>query len=74
MNRAVTQVAWELAAIEKGKYAFHTLKEIHEQPVVVEKVGSKNLIRLEEFCNILRNSENVFLTGERNKLSLCFNC
>jgi glutamine---fructose-6-phosphate transaminase (isomerizing) len=63
VNRAVTQVAWELAAIEKGKYAFHTLKEIHEQPVVVEKAGSKNSDKIEEFCNILRNSENVFLTA-----------
>ena len=63
VNRAVTQVAWELAAIEKGKYAFHTLKEIHEQPVVVEKAGSKNSDRIEEFCNIMRNTENVFLTA-----------
>jgi glutamine---fructose-6-phosphate transaminase (isomerizing) len=63
VNRAITQVAWELASIDKGKYAHHTLKEIHEQPMIVEKAGTQNLDRIEEFCNILRNSKTVFLTG-----------
>ena len=35
VNRALTQVACELAAIDKGKYAHYTLKEIHEQPIIV---------------------------------------
>ncbi|MGH9976208.1 MAG: glutamine--fructose-6-phosphate transaminase (isomerizing) [Nitrososphaeraceae archaeon] len=63
VNRSLTQVAWELAAIDKGKYAHYTLKEIHEQPIIVEKVGVQNLDRIEDFCNILRNSKTVFLTG-----------
>jgi glucosamine--fructose-6-phosphate aminotransferase (isomerizing) len=63
VNRTLTQVAWELAAIDKGKYAHHTLKEIHEQPSVVEKVGMENLDKIEEFCSILKNSKTVFLTG-----------
>ncbi len=63
VNRSLTQVAWELAAIDKGKYAHYTLKEIHEQPIIVEKVGVQNLDKIEDFCNILRNSKTVFLTG-----------
>jgi glucosamine--fructose-6-phosphate aminotransferase (isomerizing) len=63
VNRTLTQVAWELAAIDKGKYAHHTLKEIHEQPIIVEKVGVQNLDKIEEFCSILQNSKSVFLTG-----------
>ena len=63
VNRAITEVAWELASIDKGKYAHHTLKEIHEQPLVVEKVGTQNSDRIEELCNIIRNSRTVFLTG-----------
>jgi glutamine---fructose-6-phosphate transaminase (isomerizing) len=63
VNRTLTQVAWELAAIDKGKYAHHTLKEIHEQPSVVEKVGMENLDKIEEFCSTLKNSKTVFLTG-----------
>jgi glucosamine--fructose-6-phosphate aminotransferase (isomerizing) len=63
VNRPITEVAWELASIDKGKYTHHTLKEIHEQPLVVEKVGTQNSDRIEEFCNIVRNSRTVFLTG-----------
>ncbi|MPZ07529.1 MAG: glutamine--fructose-6-phosphate transaminase (isomerizing) [Nitrososphaeraceae archaeon] len=63
VKRTLTQVAWELAAIDKGKYAHHTLKEIHEQPSVVEKIGIQNLDKIEEFCSILKNSKAVFLTG-----------
>src|SRR5918999_1186723 len=42
VDRETTQVAWEVASLNKGKYAFHTLKEIHEQPTVIEKAGTKN--------------------------------
>jgi glucosamine--fructose-6-phosphate aminotransferase (isomerizing) len=63
VNRGPTQVAWELAAIDKGKYAHYTLKEIHEQPIIVEKVGTQDLDKIEEFCSILRNSKTVFFTG-----------
>jgi glucosamine--fructose-6-phosphate aminotransferase (isomerizing) len=63
VNRPITQVAWELASVDKGKYAHHTLKEIHEQAGIVEKAGTQNSDRVKEFCNIVRNSRTVFLTG-----------
>jgi glutamine---fructose-6-phosphate transaminase (isomerizing) len=63
VNRPITQVAWELASIDKGTYAHHTLKEIHEQPEIIEKAGTQNFDRIEEFCNIIRSSRTVFLTG-----------
>jgi glucosamine--fructose-6-phosphate aminotransferase (isomerizing) len=63
VNRPITQVAWELASADKGKYAHHTLKEIHEQPGIVEKAGTQNSDRVKEFCNIVRNSRTIFLTG-----------
>ena len=63
VNRAITKVAWELSAIDKGKYAHHTLKEIHEQPSIVQKAGTHNLEKIEEFCNIVMNSKALFLVG-----------
>jgi glucosamine--fructose-6-phosphate aminotransferase (isomerizing) len=63
VNRAITEVAWELAAIDKGKYAHHTLKEIHEQPNIVQKAGTQNLEKIEEFCNIVMRSKALFLVG-----------
>jgi glucosamine--fructose-6-phosphate aminotransferase (isomerizing) len=63
VNRETTQVAWEVSSLDKGKYAFHTLKEIHEQPALVEKAGIKNSNKIEEFCNILRNSRTICITA-----------
>ena len=63
VDRAITKVAWELAAIDKGKYAHHTLKEIHEEPNIVQKAGTQNLEKIEEFCNIVTNSKALFLVG-----------
>jgi glutamine---fructose-6-phosphate transaminase (isomerizing) len=63
VSRAITKIAWELAAIDKGKYAHHTLKEIHEQPNIIEKAGTQNSEKIEGFCNILMSSKTVFLTG-----------
>src|SRR5919112_1236343 len=31
VSRPITQVAWELGDIDKGKYAHYTIKEIHQQ-------------------------------------------
>lgn len=63
VDRTATQVAWELAEVDKGKYSHHTLKEIHEQPKVLKKAGISNLEKIEEFCKVLRDSKTVFLTG-----------
>jgi glutamine---fructose-6-phosphate transaminase (isomerizing) len=57
VERTVTKVAWELAAINKGKYAFHTLKEIHEQPSVIGRAGSKTPNKIEEVCKNLKKSQ-----------------
>ena len=35
VNRAVTQVSWDAAAVEKGGYPHFMLKEIHEQPQAI---------------------------------------
>src|ERR671923_231840 len=35
----ITQVAWELGDIDKGKYAHYTLKEINEQRLTVVHAG-----------------------------------
>ncbi len=63
VTRPITQVAWELGAADKGKYAHHTLKEIHEQIQTIVEAGNQNDERLHSFCDILGNAKNVFITG-----------
>jgi glutamine---fructose-6-phosphate transaminase (isomerizing) len=63
VRRPVTQVAWELAAAEKGAYAHYTLKEIHEQSSTIADALTNNDHILQKFCQILANAKNIYITG-----------
>jgi glucosamine--fructose-6-phosphate aminotransferase (isomerizing) len=64
VKRPTTQVAWELGAAEKGAYAHHTLKEIHEQVhTVIEGISSDDKEKIETFCNFLTKSKSIYITG-----------
>jgi glucosamine--fructose-6-phosphate aminotransferase (isomerizing) len=63
VSRSITQVAWELGAAEKGIYAHHTLKEIHEQKKTVLKGMMQNEQDLTKFCDILLNAKSIYITG-----------
>ncbi len=62
ITRPITQVAWELASIEKGKFAHHTIKEIHEQPsTILKSIDKKN--DFQRFCSILKAASHIYITG-----------
>ncbi len=63
LSRPITQVAWELAAIDKGKFAHHTMKEIHEQPQTIMTAATQDREKIHRFCQILLDSKTVYLTG-----------
>ncbi|WP_458743593.1 glutamine--fructose-6-phosphate transaminase (isomerizing) [Candidatus Nitrosocosmicus sp. T] len=60
-TRPITQVAWELGSTEKGKYAHHTIKEIHEQALTLLKPFQDT--NFQTFCEFLRNASNIYITG-----------
>jgi glutamine---fructose-6-phosphate transaminase (isomerizing) len=62
VTRPITQVAWELGSTEKGKYAHHTIKEIHEQSLTLLK-PFQEFNNFQNFCELLRNASNVYITG-----------
>ncbi|WP_144731703.1 glutamine--fructose-6-phosphate transaminase (isomerizing) [Candidatus Nitrosocosmicus arcticus] len=62
VTRPVTQVAWELGSTEKGKYAHHTIKEIHEQTLTLLKPFQVSN-NFQTFCEFLRNASNIYITG-----------
>jgi len=62
ISRPITQVAWELGSTEKGKYAHHTIKEIHEQSSILFNSLNKNN-DFKKFCNYLKSASNVYITG-----------
>ncbi|MGA9150342.1 MAG: glutamine--fructose-6-phosphate transaminase (isomerizing) [Candidatus Nitrosopolaris sp.] len=63
MNRPITQVAWELAAVDKGKFAHHTLKEIHEQTHTIMTAAAQNRMIMNNFCRFLLDSKTIYFTG-----------
>lgn len=61
--RPITQVAWELGEIDKGKYAHYTLKEINDQRLTVAHAAQQDEEAMEKFCNMLKDAESVYITG-----------
>lgn len=60
----ITQVAWELGAVDKGKYAHYTLKEINEQDkTVLSGFDDHEEAKVRNFCEILSGARTLFLTG-----------
>ncbi len=59
----ITQVAWELGDIDKGKYAHYTLKEINEQRLTVVHAGRQSEEAISRFCDIISNAKAIYITG-----------
>ncbi|HXG07813.1 MAG TPA: glutamine--fructose-6-phosphate transaminase (isomerizing) [Nitrososphaera sp.] len=59
----ITQVAWELGDIDKGKYAHHTIKEINEQRLTVVHAGRQDEANMAKFCEILASAKDIYITG-----------
>ncbi len=63
VKKQTTQIAWELADADKGKYAHHTLKEINEQKhTIADTLFSKDP-SINEFCDMITGAKRVVLTG-----------
>ncbi|HVX03462.1 MAG TPA: glutamine--fructose-6-phosphate transaminase (isomerizing) [Nitrososphaera sp.] len=63
VSRAVSPIAWELGAADKGVYAHHTLKEINEQGRTITGALIANRQKLGEFARMVSAAGHVYLTG-----------
>jgi len=61
--RPIAQVAWELGAADKGKYAHYTLKEINEQKSTLADAMSQNVDTVEKFCDAIKSAASLYITG-----------
>ncbi|MCS6767157.1 MAG: glutamine--fructose-6-phosphate transaminase (isomerizing) [Candidatus Nitrosocaldus sp.] len=59
----VTQVAWEFADIDKGRFAHYTIKEIHEQRDTISRAFSIEGSRVHEVVRTLLASRRIVVTG-----------
>uniref|UniRef100_A0A075H249 Glutamine--fructose-6-phosphate aminotransferase [isomerizing] n=2 Tax=environmental samples TaxID=651140 RepID=A0A075H249_9ARCH len=63
VKKRITRIAWELADVDKGKFAHHTLKEINEQKHMISKAFSIRQSDFQEFVNVLASSKKILITG-----------
>jgi glutamine---fructose-6-phosphate transaminase (isomerizing) len=61
--RSVTKVAWELADVNKGKFAHYTIKEIFEQRTTVKAATYQEDHGIKAFCDALSSAGNIIITG-----------
>jgi glucosamine--fructose-6-phosphate aminotransferase (isomerizing) len=63
VSRPITQVAWELGDIDKGKYAHYTIKEIHQQKSSIPRAFQLDKISIKKAVDLISSSKNIFITG-----------
>ncbi len=59
----ITQIAWEFADVDKGRFAHYTLKEIHEQRYTISKAFNNDPKRLHLLVDSLVNADRIVITG-----------
>jgi glutamine---fructose-6-phosphate transaminase (isomerizing) len=59
----LVRVSKELADGDKRGYVHHTLKEIHDQPEVILRAGSRSRPELGILAGMIRQAEVVYITG-----------
>ncbi len=63
VEQRVVRVSRELADADKGEFVHYTRKEIHEQPDVIVKAGSRSRAELEVLAAMMKRSEVIYITG-----------
>ena len=63
IDHPITQVAWELGDIDKGRYAHYTLKEINEQKITVVSAGRQDEEAINRFSHLVSNAKSIYITG-----------
>jgi glucosamine--fructose-6-phosphate aminotransferase (isomerizing) len=63
LDLKVTKVAIEVSEVEKRGYVHHTLKEIHDQRITVQRTLTQDLGALDEAAKLLRGAKRIFLVA-----------
>jgi glucosamine--fructose-6-phosphate aminotransferase (isomerizing) len=61
-NRLV-RVSKELGDAELGDFVHHTLKEIHDQPLVITKAGGRARSDLVVLARMIKEAKSIYITG-----------
>ncbi len=56
-------LTWSLAQVEKGKYPYFMLKEIHEQPGIIADIAADGANRARIFAKLIKDARDVSIIG-----------
>lgn len=59
----VQKITWEATTATKGSFPHFMLKEIHEQPRVLENISQNFSERIANFVNLLKRFSKIYLVG-----------
>lgn len=63
IKREITHIAWDAEVSKKGGYPHYMLKEIHEEPQVVNTVMQLERDHVVRLAEMVRDAKRVYLTG-----------
>lgn len=58
-----TKINWDIKVAEKGKFSHFMLKEIFDQPRVIEYIANENSRQINEFSGLIKKSFGTYLVG-----------
>lgn len=70
--RESVKVAWEASDISRKDFSHFTLKEIHEQQNTIRQSLNQNTNILNDFCDILGNSNKIYIVASGTSLHAGF--
>ncbi|MEK7571859.1 MAG: glutamine--fructose-6-phosphate transaminase (isomerizing) [Patescibacteria group bacterium] len=64
-------ISWDIAQAVKGKYKHFMLKEIAEQPAIIETIAKTYTDQIEEIAGVITKAKGVFLIGSGTAFNAC---
>lgn len=58
-----TKIDWDIKIVEKGEFPHFMLKEIFDQPKVIESIANENEKKIAEFADLIKQSYGTYLVG-----------
>ncbi len=65
------KVSWDINIADKGKFPYYMLKEIFEQPKVIEDIVDNNEKQIEQFSELIKKSYGTYLIGSGTASYAC---
>jgi glucosamine--fructose-6-phosphate aminotransferase (isomerizing) len=54
---------WSIAQVEKGKYPYYMLKEIHEQPALLADIAVSNVTQAMNLAKYIKDADDAYIVG-----------